>query len=79
MVQVAASRSEQDARGTAATIGQQYNNVLAGYAPAMERTDLGDRGIYYRVGVGPMKSQGDANSLCSKLKSAGLDCFVRRN
>ncbi len=79
VVQVAASRSEQDARGTASSIGQRYGNVLSGYAPAVERADLGDRGIYYRVGVGPMTSQSDANSVCSKLKSAGLDCFVRRN
>ncbi|WP_436641438.1 SPOR domain-containing protein [Microbaculum sp. FT89] len=79
VVQVAASRSEQDARGTATSISQRYSGQLAGYSPAVERADLGDRGIYYRVGVGPMRSQGDANALCSKLKSAGLDCFVRRN
>ncbi len=79
VVQVAASRSEQDAQGTAASINQRYGAQLSGYAPAVERADLGDRGIYYRVGVGPMKSQGDANALCAKLKSAGLDCFVRRN
>ncbi|MCT8974026.1 SPOR domain-containing protein [Microbaculum marinisediminis] len=79
VVQVAASRSEQDARGTAASISQRYSGQLSGYSPAVERADLGDRGIYYRVGVGPMRSQGDANALCSKLKSAGLDCFVRRN
>ena len=79
VVQVAASRSEQDAQSTAASITQRYSSVLSGYSPAVERADLGDRGIYYRVGVGPLRNQGDANSLCSKLKSAGLDCFVRRN
>lgn len=79
VVQVAATRSEQDARGTASSINQRYASSLSGYTPQVERADLGDRGIYYRVGVGPIRSQGDANSLCSKLKSAGLDCFVRRN
>ena len=79
VVQVAASRSEQDARNTAASITQRYSGQLSGYAPQVERADLGDRGIYYRVGVGPMNSQAAANTLCSQLKSAGLDCFVRRN
>lgn len=79
VVQVAASRNEQDARSTAASITQRYSSQLSGYSPQVERADLGDRGIYYRVGVGPMNTQAAANSLCSNLKSAGLDCFVRRN
>jgi len=79
VVQVAASRNEQDARSTAASISQRYSGQLSGYSPQVERADLGDRGIYYRVGVGPMNTQAAANSLCSNLKSAGLDCFVRRN
>gem|GEM_PF-1720419 len=79
VVQVAASRSQQDAQSTAASITQRYGSALSGYQPAVERADLGDRGIYYRVGVGPLNSQGAANSLCDKLKSNGLDCFVRRN
>lgn len=79
VVQVAASRNEQDAQGTSSSINQRYSSQLSGYSSVVERADLGDRGIYYRVGVGPLKSQGDANSLCAKLKSAGLDCFVRRN
>lgn len=79
VVQVAASRNEQDARSTAASISQRYAGALGSYAPVVERADLGDRGIYYRVGLGPMSSQSDAGSLCSRLKSSGLDCFVRRN
>lgn len=79
VVQVAASRNEQDARSTAASISQRYSGALGSYAPVVERADLGDRGIYYRVGLGPMSSQSDAGSLCAQLKSSGLDCFVRRN
>lgn len=79
VVQVAASRNEQDARSTASSIGQRYADALGSYAPVVERADLGDRGIYYRVGLGPLSSQGDASSLCARLKSSGLDCFVRRN
>ena len=67
------------AQSTASSINQRYSSELSGYAPKIERADLGDRGIYYRVGIGPMTGQGDAANLCTKLKSAGLDCFVRRN
>jgi hypothetical protein len=79
VVQVAASRNEQDARSTAASISQRYAAALGSYTPVVERADLGDRGIYYRVGLGPMSSQSDAGALCARLKSSGLDCFVRRN
>jgi len=52
--------------------------VLGDVQPVIQKADLGDRGTYYRVRLGPYQQQAAAR-LCSNLKSAGGDCFVRRN
>ena len=41
------------------------------------RADLGEKGIYYRVRVGPF-NDGDAARLCGDLKAAGGDCILAR-
>ncbi|MCB1477095.1 MAG: SPOR domain-containing protein [Rhodobiaceae bacterium] len=79
VVQVASRKSEDQAQSAVSAIKSRYNAALGGYVPNVERADLGDKGVFYRVGVGPISSQQEAVSLCERLKSAGQDCFVRRN
>lgn len=79
LVQVAATREEGQARSTANSVQQRFAGIIGGYQPTVQRADLGSRGIFYRVAVGPMTSQQEAAQVCDRLKSAGLDCFVRRN
>lgn len=78
LVQVAAAREESQAESTASSVANRYSGIIGGYSTNIQRADLGDRGIFYRVGVGPIASQSEANGLCDRLKSAGLDCFVRQ-
>ncbi|MGE0845681.1 MAG: SPOR domain-containing protein [Flavobacteriaceae bacterium] len=79
VVQVASRKSEELAAAAASSIQSRYGSALGNYKTSVQRADLGDRGVFYRVGVGPMATQQDASALCGRLKSAGLDCFVRRN
>jgi cell division septation protein DedD len=77
VVQLAARRSETQARATFDELRQRYSQ-LGRYRPLIQEADLGDRGVYYRVRVGPMSSQSEASQLCDSLKSSGLsDCLVR--
>ena len=79
VVQLSASRSEQEAL-SAYTNFQNRFPALANRSPNIQRADLGNRGIYYRLGVGPLATRDDANNLCSQLRAQGLsDCFVRAN
>jgi hypothetical protein len=41
------------------------------------KAEIGEKSIY-RVRVGSL-SRDEANSLCSKIKSKGGDCFVAKN
>lgn len=78
VVQVAARKSQTDALATFADIQQKYPRLLDGYRPIIKRADLGDKGVWYRLNVGPVESKKVASALCSQLKSAGMrSCLVR--
>jgi hypothetical protein len=77
LVQVSAQRTEEAAISAYRGLQQRYPSILGAYQPRIVRADLGDKGIYYRVRVGPF-SGGDAERLCADLKAAGADCLLAR-
>lgn len=78
IVQVSSQRTQEQAQTAFNDLQRRYGSVLGGVSPVIQRADLGDRGTFYRVRI-PAGSRDDAISLCERLKSAGGDCFVRRN
>ncbi len=77
-VQIAARRDQTSALAAFADLQQKYPNILEGLAPTIKRADLGDKGVWYRLWVGPMDARSNAQNVCSELKQAGLGgCFVR--
>jgi len=77
-VQLAARRDQTSALAAFADLQQKYPSILNGLAPTIKKADLGDKGVWYRLWVGPMNTRGNAEDVCGKLKSAGLGgCFVR--
>ncbi|MDB5624161.1 MAG: hypothetical protein JWR39_2724 [Devosia sp.] len=74
-VQLSSQRTEDAARQSALDIAGRYGPLFKGANLEVQRVDLGDKGIFYRVRV-PANSTADANQLCSSLKSAGGDCFT---
>lgn len=78
IVQVSSQRTQEQAQTAFNDLQRRYGSVLGSVSPVIQRADLGDRGTFYRVRI-PAGSREDAISLCERLKSAGGDCFVRRN
>jgi hypothetical protein len=74
-VQVTSQRSEQAALSAYRGLQSRYTQVLGRYQPNVQRADLGDRGTYYRVRVGPFAGDG-ASRVCAALKAAGGDCII---
>lgn len=70
--QVASSQSESDARATLARLQKQFPNELG--AGAIHRADLGSKGIYYRVQVGPLSREA-ADKICTQIKTGGAQCI----
>ena len=78
MVQLSATRSRALERGAYRTMQDKHDDLLGRRDPLIIRTDLGDKGIYYRVNVPGFVTQKDASVFCGKLKKRGQDCLVRK-
>ena len=69
--------SRMDALKRFADMQQKYAGVLSGKTPDVAEANLGTKGSYHRLVVGPPGSREQASSLCSQLKSQGYnDCWV---
>ena len=77
LVQVTAQRSEEAAASAYRSLQQRYPNILGSFQARVVRADLGEKGVYYRVRIGPF-SDADATRLCGDLKSAGAECMLAR-
>ena len=75
MVQISSQRTEDAAQATFRDLQARYSSVLGRYQANIQKADLGDRGTYYRVRVGPFAAA-DAQTVCGALKNAGGDCVL---
>jgi hypothetical protein len=76
-VQLAAPRSESDAKSAIAKLKSKYAAALGDSALSIHQADVKGETIY-RVRVSGL-SRADAGSLCSKLKAGGGDCFIAKD
>ncbi|MDX2259693.1 MAG: SPOR domain-containing protein [Hyphomicrobiaceae bacterium] len=69
--------SRMDALKQYADLQQRYGSVLGGRTPDVREADLGAKGKYHRLLVGPPASKTSANELCTALKGAGYpSCWI---
>jgi len=77
VVQVGSKKSQTDALASFADIQQKYPKLLSNYRPIVQKANLGSKGTWYRLRVGPIDDKSEAYKLCGQLKSQGLpDCLV---
>jgi cell division septation protein DedD len=77
LVQIGAFRSEAEADGQWSKMQGKLGSYLEGKSEDIERADLGDKGIFYRLRIGPFASSDEAKSYCSGLKERGTDCLIK--
>ncbi len=71
------SSSRMDALAQYADLQQKYASLLKDKTPDVREANLGARGRYHRLLVGPPSSRAQASGLCTQLKSAGYSgCWV---
>jgi cell division protein FtsN len=78
VLQIGSYKSEAEAN----TSWQAYkvaHPAVAGYAPDVRRAELGAKGTWYRLRVGPFASLSEANAACAKLKASGGNCFPAKH
>ena len=73
-VQLASLRTPDEARDEWQRIKRENDDLLGKFSAVAVRADLGDRGIWYRVEVGPVGDRAAALRLCKALKDRNLGC-----
>lgn len=77
-LQLLAARSADDATAAWKKIQAKNGDVLGGFSGSVVKANLGDRGIFYRLRVGPIASEDKAQSICSALASRSVSCLIIR-
>jgi tetratricopeptide (TPR) repeat protein len=75
-IQIAAVRTQAEAKALAAKVMREHATMLAAHEPQIDQTVMGNMGSFYRVLLGPFASAQETQSVCAKLKGSGLDCLV---
>lgn len=78
LIQLFSVRSQKDAARGWAKAQSKHKALLSSETLNIEKANLGERGIYYRVRFGAYDTSSAANSVCSALKKAKQDCLVKK-
>ena len=79
VVQVGSFRSEAEAMADWSRMQTQFDDLLAGKTFDIQTADLGERGVYYRLRVGPFAGNDNAQAYCRTLTARGKACLAVRH
>jgi cell division septation protein DedD len=78
-VQLASVKSDASARKEWKRLRKAHPELFGDLSLDVQRADLGDRGIFYRIRTGPFPNKATAQDMCWQIKAAKLGCLVVRN
>lgn len=77
VIQLASKKSTIEALTVFAEMQNKHPSLLGNYRPMVQKADLGSKGTWYRLRVGPIADKDVASNLCRQLKAQGeADCIV---
>ncbi|PLT84168.1 hypothetical protein BMJ34_35975, partial [Sinorhizobium medicae] len=77
VIQIASLPSEAEAQKSYNNLSSRYASVIGGRGVDIRKAEIAGKGTYYRVRI-PVGTREEANSLCSRYKSAGGSCLVTK-
>jgi cell division septation protein DedD len=75
-LQLGSVRSPEAAKKEWDHLKSEQSDLLGALGFTTERADLGARGIYYRIQVGPIADAAAAERDCNELKRRGVGCIL---
>lgn len=75
-LQVASVKTPEGAKQEFERIRRQNTDLLGALSYAAERVDLGERGVFYRVQIGPIADGGEAERICGALRQRSVGCIL---
>ena len=79
VVQVGSFRSEAEAMADWGRIESRFEDLLVGKTYNVQPADLGERGVFYRLRIGPFENNDDAQAYCRTLTDRGKACLAVRH
>jgi len=76
MLQIGSYETDAIAHGAWAAFKADHGGLVDGLAADIRKADLGAKGVWYRLRIGPFSDDAAATALCEKLKVQGVTCFV---
>jgi hypothetical protein len=76
VAQVAALQSQDAAQSAWQRLASRAPQLFARAALDVERADLGQRGVYYRVRAGYFADHANAAIFCDRVRQMGQDCIA---
>ncbi len=76
VVQIAALRSSEAADAEWGKATRARPQMFRGANKSIQRADLGQKGVFYRLRAGAFESRADASEFCDALKADGGQCIV---
>lgn len=77
VIQIASLPSEAEAQKSYSSLSSKFGSVIGGRGVDIKKAEIPNKGTFFRVRI-PAGSREEANSLCSRYKSAGGSCLVTR-
>ncbi|WP_051311038.1 type II secretion system secretin GspD [Zooshikella ganghwensis] len=78
-VQLASYRSANAAQQAASKIQSQHSQLLGGLTSEVKESNMGSKGVYYRVVFSGLSDRRQAQTLCRQLQAAKQGCLDIRN
>lgn len=75
-IQLAAVKSDTGARQEWSRMQKAHSDLLGDMRLTVQRADLGDKGIFFRIQAGPLPDRTTAEDVCAELKAAKQACLV---
>ena len=75
-IQLAASRAATAAKTEGERMKQKHSDVLGKMTVNIVRADLGAKGVFYRIRLGPARNKDEARAVCAQLAKRGQGCLV---
>jgi TolA protein len=76
LVQLAALRTMSAAESEWSRLKRLHADVLGQFEPVLQAVDLGSKGNFVRVQVGPFANANEAGTICQALRARKQDCVV---
>lgn len=76
MAQLGAFSSEKDAEAAWAKVKAAHGSMFPTKTHSIQRADLGNKGVFHRLQMGPFESEEAARKVCAYLQQNKQGCFI---